>query len=89
MTDSGAAMRFSSTRAATETAAEWVSAKPALAAATRTPASPNQSCAAAATSRTTARIAAKVRAVRTLKALPGGSWSSAVCRSAHKVKTPP
>jgi hypothetical protein len=82
-------MRFSSTSAATDTAAEWVSAKPVLAAATRMPASPNQSCAAAATSRTTARIAAKVSAVRTLKALPGGSWSSAVWRNAHRVKIPP
>ena len=59
------------------------------AAAIRTPASPNQSWAAAAASSTTARMAAKVSAVRKLKALPGASWSSAVCRSAHKVKTPP
>ena len=85
----GGLIRPSLTRDATDTAAECVSAKPAAEAAISTPASPNQSCAAAAASSTTARMAAKVSAVVRLKALPCVSCFWVFCFSAHSVKAPP
>ena len=89
ITASAALIFPDATSEAIEMAAECVSTKPATAAATITPVSPNHSRSAAEATRMPERVKANTKAVEMLKACPGCGSSSVFCRKARIVKMAP